>query len=301
MTLLLSLEGGGTLDAARRLGALMGAPVALLEARRFPDGESLVRVPAHAPTTILYGSLDNPDIKLIRLMLAAAALRDLGARRLVLVAPYLCYMRQDKAFRPGEAVSQRVIGGLLAERFERVVAVDPRLHRVAALSDALPGAEATALTAAPLLAEALAGRGSEAPILVGPDCESRQWVERIARPLGLDFMVASKVRRGDRDVGVDLPEAEAAAGRRVVIVDDVISSGATMVALAGVLARAGATRVEAIATHDLSTPETRRALRAAGIERLQTTDSVPQDDGDDPAIPLAPLLAEALTPERETR
>ncbi|MEM1315167.1 MAG: ribose-phosphate diphosphokinase, partial [Pseudomonadota bacterium] len=271
-----------------------------LEVRSFPDGESLVRAPAWAPTTILYGSLDDPDVKLVRLILAAAALRDLGARRLVLVTPYLCYMRQDVAFREGEAVSQRVIGGLLAERFDRVVTVDPHLHRVASLSEALPGIEATTLTAAPLLGAALAGEGAEPPLLAGPDAESRQWVEQIARPKGLDFVIASKIRRGDRDVQVDLPEAAVAKGRRVVIVDDVISSGATMMALAGLLARAGATRVEAVATHDLSTPQTREALRAAGISRVQATDSVPRLDADGPMISLAPLLAEAIQEDVQT-
>lgn len=70
-----------------------------------------MRVPAAAPVVILHRSLDDPDAKLVELLLAASAARELGARRVVLVAPYLAYMRQDQAFRAGEAVSQRVIGG----------------------------------------------------------------------------------------------------------------------------------------------------------------------------------------------
>lgn len=297
MTLVVSLEGGGTLQAAGRLAARLDAAVERLETRRFPDGESLVRAPAHAPTTILYGSLNDPDAKLIRLILAAAALRDLGAGRVVLVAPYLCYMRQDKAFREGEAVSQQVIGRLLAEHLDRIVTVDPHLHRVASLSEALPGIEATALTAAPVLGEALMADGAEPPLLAGPDSESRRWVEAIARPRGLDWVVAEKTRKGDRDVRIDLPDAAAAKDRRVVIVDDVVSSGSTMAALAGILKQAGAARIEAIATHDLARPKARAALHAAGIERIQTTDSVPRAGS--PALSLAPLLAQALADEMD--
>lgn len=296
MTLILSLNGGRTLAAARRLGELLDTSVAKVEVRRFPDGESPVRVPDAAATTILYGSLDHPDAKLVRLLLAAAALRDLGARRLVLVAPYLCYMRQDRAFRVGEAVSQRVIGRLLAAHFDRVVTVDPHLHRVGTLAEPLPGIETDALTAAPLLAEALATDDGPPPLLVGPDAESRQWVRAVARPNGLDTLVAAKIRLGDREVRVDLPDAANARGRRTVIVDDVISSGATMIALAGFLLEAGATSVEAMTTHGLCTAKTRADMRAAGLSRLRITDSIPQTEADH-IIRLAPLLADALARE----
>lgn len=295
MTMVLALSGDGTFAAAKRLAKLIGTPLGKIEARRFPDGESLVRVPCAAPTTILYGSLDHPDDKLVRLLFAAAALRDLGARRIVLVAPYLCYMRQDVAFHEGEAVSQRVIGHLLAERFDRVITVDPHLHRVATLSDVFPGIEADTLTAATLLAEALARDRGPAPLLIGPDAESRQWIEEVARPQNLDTIVAKKVRRGDREVDIDLPATGRVKGRRVVMVDDVISSGATLIALARLLKRAGAASVEAMATHDLAIRETVGALRSAGVTRLTVTDSIPRNEGT--AIALAPLFAESLEKE----
>ena len=100
---------------ARALAEAAGLPYAGVAVHRFPDGESRVRLPPELPERlVIYRSLDHPNDKLVELALAAAAARELGARDLSLVAPYLCYMRQDKAFVPGEAVSQRIVGALLA-------------------------------------------------------------------------------------------------------------------------------------------------------------------------------------------
>ena len=100
-------------DAAR-LAEKLGVPYHEIAIHRFPDGEIRVTAGRAAPTTILYASLDRPNEKLIALLFAAEALRRGGAKRIVLLAPYLCYMRQDTAFHEGEAISQRVIGPLLA-------------------------------------------------------------------------------------------------------------------------------------------------------------------------------------------
>ena len=297
MSLVLALSGGATLAAAGRVAECLEVAVDQLEARRFPDGESLVRAPRCASTTILYGSLNHPDRKLVRLLLAAAALRDLGARRLVLVAPYLCYMRQDRAFRSGEAISQRVVGGLLAERFDRIITVDPHLHRISRLAEALPGIEADALAAAPLMADALGKDPRSPPLVVGPDAESRPWVEAVAGPQNLDMIVAEKKRAGDRSVEIELPDPDRVRDRRVVIVDDIVSSGATIVRLARVLQNAGASSVEAMVTHSLSSHDDLRTLREAGVARIVATDSVAGADGLDEVIELAPLLARSLMKE----
>src|SRR5690606_13581796 len=171
-------------EPAARLAGALGVPCHEVSVHRFPDGESLVRVPEAPETALLYRSLDRPNAKIVELLLAASALRDGGTLRLVLVAPYLAYMRQGSAFRPGEAVSQRVIGGLLAQHCDALITLDPHLHRVASLAEVMPGIEAVSVSAAPVLAAALDGMAD--PLLVGPDEESRQWVEAIARPRGLE-------------------------------------------------------------------------------------------------------------------
>ncbi|MBI1366830.1 MAG: ribose-phosphate diphosphokinase [Alphaproteobacteria bacterium] len=282
---------------ARRLADKLGAPFAELEIHRFPDGESLVRASQASATTIIYDSLDRPNGKLIELMLAASALRDLGAARLVLVAPYLCYMRQDKAFEPGQAISQRVIGRLLAERFDRIVSISPHLHRVSSLDTVFPGAETTSLSAAPLLAKLIQADGDPADVLiVGPDSESRPSAEAVARELSAPFVVLSKVRESDRNVSSKLDEKWLAPGRAAYIVDDVASTGNTIAAAASVLKAAGASRIEAAVAHALLSGKDLRRLRAAGVERLRSTDSVLHPTN---AIESAPLLAGALRGEIE--
>lgn len=279
-----------SLGPAQALAQAAGLACHAVEVSRFPDGESLVRVPASAPTAILYRSLDHPNAKLIELVLAAAALRDGGAQRVVLVAPYLGYMRQDIAFRPGEAVSQKVIGALLADHFDGLVTIDPHLHRIARLDEAVPRIPALALTAAPVLAKALAGE-AERPVLIGPDSESRPWVEAVAAPGGLDVLVGEKQRHGPRSVEIAIAGIEAVRGRPVVLVDDVISSGGTMIAAAGLLRAAGATRISALATHCLASPDDLARLASAGIAPVRATCSVPGTAG---SLPIAALLADGL-------
>jgi len=278
-----------SMAAADRLGASLDLPVRDVAVHRFPDKEALVRIPASARSVILYRSLDDPDRKLIELLLAASAARDSGAERVILVAPYLAYMRQDKAFHPGEAVSQKVIGGLLASHFDALLTVDPHLHRVATLSEAIPGISAISLSAAPLLT-ALIDAGDN-PIIIGPDSESRQWTEAIARPLGLETLVATKQRLGDRQVSLTIPDVEHARGRRAIIVDDMISSGRTLVEAAKLLRQAGATSIEAIATHCLAHPDDLAFMAAHGIARIASSDSI---DGPTSKAALAPLIAHAM-------
>jgi len=278
-----------SLAAADRLGASLDLPVRDVAVHRFPDKEALVRIPASAQSVILYRSLDDPDRKLIELLLAASAARDSGAERVILVAPYLAYMRQDKAFHPGEAVSQKVIGGLLASHFDALLTVDPHLHRVATLSEAIPAISAISLSAAPLLT-ALIDAGDN-PIIIGPDSESRQWTEAIARPLGLETLVATKQRLSDRQVSLTIPDVEHARGRRAIIVDDMISSGRTLVEAAKLLRQAGATSIEAIATHCLAHPDDLAFMAAHGIARIASSDSI---DGPTSKAALAPLIAHAM-------
>jgi ribose-phosphate pyrophosphokinase len=116
---------------AKRLAARLGVAAAEISIHRFPDGELGATVAPPTPVTIIYASLDRPNEKLVALLFAVEALRRNGAKRLVLVAPYLCYMRQDIAFQPGEAISQKAIGGLLAGLVDRVITVDAHLHRTA--------------------------------------------------------------------------------------------------------------------------------------------------------------------------
>lgn len=176
-----------------RLAETLGIPGYAINLHRFPDGELRATVGPAAATAIVCCSLNQPNEKLIALLFAAEALRRNGVRRLVLVSPYLGYMRQDAAFHPGEAISQRAIGALLANTFDRVITFDAHLHRMPSLTGVFPGIEADNLSAGPAI-EALLRAETVSPttVVVGPDEESRSWVADIAGRLGLAYSVAQK-------------------------------------------------------------------------------------------------------------
>jgi ribose-phosphate pyrophosphokinase len=279
-------------EAAFRLAAAMDIPCHVAEVHRFPDGESLVRLPQPVERCIVLRSLDRPNHKLVELLLAASVLRRHGAAELCLVTPYLAYMRQDIVFQPGEPVSQAVIGALLANHFDRFVAVEPHLHRTHSLDGVFAGRPATALSAAPVIAAALRReRIDSRTVIIGPDEESTPLVEGVAAPLGLESMVGRKLRRGDRDVCVALPEGADLAGRPVVIVDDVISSGETILSAARAATERGARSCRTIGVHALFDEAAADRFRAAGIGAVESCDGVAHPSN---SLPLAPLLASAL-------
>jgi ribose-phosphate pyrophosphokinase len=273
---------------ARPLAEALRCPLVEVSVQRFPDGESRVRVRARpGEPAVVLRSLHDPNAKLVELLLAADALRRAGAARVALVAPYLGYMRQDALFEPGDAISQRVVAGLLGGAFDRIWCVEPHLHRVRTLAE-LFACPAHAVAAAPALAGWL--RGASGALLVGPDEESEPWLRELARLAGLPGCVAAKRRRGDRDVEVSLP-ALAPGARRAVLVDDIVSSGATLAALARALRGAGVAQIEAVVVHALFAPGAQEALEAAGVSQLASTDTVPHASN---RISVAPLLAAAL-------
>ncbi|MBP1151912.1 ribose-phosphate diphosphokinase [Methylocaldum sp. RMAD-M] len=257
---------------------------------RFPDGESKVTLPEIKDEhVVVFRSLQDPNDKLVELLLVARALRNQGVNRLSLIAPYLCYMRQDCAFQPGEIVSQKIIGEFLAGLFDDVVTVDPHLHRISRLEEAVPARNPIVVPAAPLFARYLANR-SDKPLLVGPDAESEQWVSAIAKGCGLPFVVAFKQRFGDRAVSVETTDFQV-RGRSVVLVDDVASTGTTLTEAVAKLRALGAEKVDVLVTHPLFVENAVDKLRRSGVSEIGSSDSILHSTN---VVFLAPILAETL-------
>lgn len=288
MPLILPLPGNERF--ARALADAGGWELGAIEARRFPDGESYVRILAEVSgrSVALVCTLARPDDGFLRLVFAADAARALGAREVTLIAPYLAYMRQDRRFLPGEAVTSRTFARLVSSSFERLVTVDPHLHRYPALS-ALYTIPAEALHAAPLLAAWIAAQ-VPAPLVIGPDEESEQWVSAIASRIGAPHAVLRKIRRGDRDVEIDLPDLSEWHAHRPVLVDDIASSGRTLMEAAAKLAQRGFTRPIVAVVHGIFAEDAYPRL-AMLCDRVVSTDSVPHQSN---AIGLAGLVADGL-------
>jgi ribose-phosphate pyrophosphokinase len=278
---------------ARALAATLGVEFGRIELHTFPDGETLPTVPIWADTVLAYLPLNHPNDKLVSLLLAVDAWRRAGVRRLVLVAPYLCYMRQDAVFAAGQPLSRGVIGGLLGRAFDRIVTVEAHLHRTRDLSEMFGGVRAESIGAAEVLAKVFAPALPDT-VVVGPDAESAPWTEAVARALGVGGLVLRKQRLGDRAVRIEAPPSGAVTGRSVLLVDDICSSGGTLVAAVEALRSAGACTVDLAVVHALFNGAVERRLRAAGVDLIVSTDSVPHPSN---AATLVPLLARALIDE----
>lgn len=277
-------------ESAFRLAEAGQLALAQIERHRFPDGEIKLRLPDPlSPQAVILRTLNDPNEKLIEVLLTAQTARQLGAVHLTLVAPYLAYMRQDIAFHPGEAISQRIIGSFLASLFDAVVTVDPHLHRVTTLQEAVPVANAVVLSGAPLLSDWIAAR-RQSPLLVGPDEESSQWVAQAALRHGFDHAVCHKVRHGDRLVEVALPDISV-KGRQVVLFDDVASTGHTVAQAARLLLAAGAASVDVAVTHALFAGDALQLLSDAGVGEVWSTDCIAHQSN---VVSMAVPISQAL-------
>lgn len=283
--LIFALPGNEAMAA--RLCESFGCEKGILETRQFPDGESYVRY-ASDPAgrkVVLACTLDRPDDKFLRLAFAAAAARELGAKEVGLVAPYLAYMRQDRRFAPGEAVTSMTFAAMLSSAVDWLVTVDPHLHRYGSLGQ-IYSIPARVLHSAPLLAEWI-GKNVTDPLLIGPDIESEQWVAEVAASVGAPYRVLRKTRHGDRSVDIEVPDLEPYSGRTPVLVDDIVSSARTMIETAGHLARQGMRPPVCVAVHGLLSKAAFREL-SAKASAVVTTNSVPHPSN---AIDLAPVIA----------
>jgi ribose-phosphate pyrophosphokinase len=267
----------------------MQADVVAPTAREFPDGEAYIRIDAElrACTVAIVQTLSHPDAKFLPLIFAADTARALAAAKVGLIAPYLAYMRQDREFQHGEAVTSKSVAKLLSGSFDWLVTVDPHLHRYKSLSD-IYTIPSTTLHAAPLISQWI-GKNVENPLLIGPDIESTQWVGEVARRIDAPFTVLEKTRLGDRSVNVRLSDSIKIQGRTPVLVDDIVSSGETMVQAVRLVKHLTESGPVCVAVHGIFAGDSDRRLQEEGA-RLVTSNSVPHASN---AMDVSGLLAEA--------
>jgi len=287
--ILFALPGNDAMTAT--LAAMLGAEVGTLELHRFPDEEVHLRFASEVAgkTVIVVSTLDRPDAKFLALAFAAATARELGAAGVGLVAPYLAYMRQDRHFEPGDAVTAPIFARLVSHSFDWLVTVDPHLHRIHTLEQiyAIP---VRAQHAANLVAAWTAANVPDA-VLIGPDEESAQWVSEVAGAAGKPFIVLTKMRNGDRDVEVSVPDVARWRQATPVLVDDIISTGETMAETLDHLAAARMKPAVCIGVHAVFAPGALRDLRAAGAGRIVTTNTIAHETN---VIDVSSLLAQGV-------
>lgn len=288
-TILVALPGNDELVSL--LAHLTGVGHARLQLHRFPDGEIYVRYPVslEGQTVVLVCTLDRPNEKVLPLIFAADASRELGATSVGLIAPYLAYMRQDQRFKPGEAVTSQSFANLISNHFDWLVTVDPHLHRYHHLPE-LYKARSFTVQSAPLISKWIKSNVVK-PLIIGPDVESEQWVAAVAQRADAPYAVLAKTRYGDRDVQIAIPWLEHWWYHTPVLVDDIISTGATMIQTLGKLKEKALRPPICVAIHGVFANGAHEAILGAGAERIVTTNTIPHKGN---AIDISELLAAGL-------
>jgi ribose-phosphate pyrophosphokinase len=305
-----------TAELGNSIAQALGVSLATHEERDFEDGEHKVRPLDSVRDRDVYviqslhgGPNESANDKLARLLFFIGALKDVGAARVTVVAPYLCYARKDRRTKPNDPVTTRYI----AQLFEAVgadVMVTLEVHNPAAFENAFR-CRTMALTATPLFVDYAKALAGESLCVVSPDPGGvkraelfRETLEaEMGKPIGKGFADKHRsagVVSGDLFVGD-------AAGATVLIIDDLMSTGGTLLRAARVARKSGAKRVIALVTHGLFMSGAAEVVADPAIDRLVVTDSVPpfrlgpNARGKIDTLRCAPLLAETIKRLHERR
>lgn len=286
---------------------ILGLPFNEVETKTFPDTEMLVRLPiekiqGRGPPQKELKGMDVIYIQstapaqsqhLIELFLTVENIKRRGVHKLIVVVPYLAHARQDKEFTPGETISNKVIGKILKNLgVDHLITIDVHFHRKIG-HYTYEGIESYNATAARALAEYITYKlGINNPQVLIPDEGHKPIIKAITPILGKDLIIGSKKRLGDKEVYISFPEKNI-EGKDTVIFDDMISTGTTCVKAAQYLKKSGAKRIILAATHALYVDHgaARRKLFEAGVERIVTTNTIPQEDS---VVDVAPIIVDAL-------
>ncbi len=246
---------------ARRVANLLNVQLLNATFRRFPDGELYVRIDGLEDETVIVQSINSSDdLVYLLLMLDAASNTEITA-----VIPYMGYARQDRAFKEGEAVSIRAVAKLIETYADKVISVN--LHSREAASHFKKLVEIDAM---PLVGKHFAGRDV---VMVSPDEGSYERVKVAAKAAGCSFDYMEK-RRVDADKVEISPKEVDVSGKEVVIVDDIISTGSTVIEAAKMLESCGASRVRAACVHAVLAGHALNRLFSSGIQEVIATDTV---------------------------
>ena len=258
-------------------------------ARTFPDGETFLRVEnlVEGRDVIINATLFHPNDWLLNLLFLADTLHSQGAKRVGLLAPYLAYMRQDRVFHPGEALTSKTFANLLSTYFDYLITVDPHLHRIYNLEE-IYATPTTVVQAAPLISQWI-HKHVENPFLIGPDGESAQWVQDIAG--NAPFVVLNKVRYNDGHVEITWPPLENIDEKTFVFIDDIISSGGTMLQAVEHLKTLTAVAPICVVIHPIFAESSYQKLQDTGVQNIVSCNSIPHPSNQ---IDLTSLLVPAL-------
>jgi ribose-phosphate pyrophosphokinase len=283
------VAGPGSFDLAKNIAKRLGARLTVASLRIFSDGESNIKLGKVGKNCVIVQSTHPPtDTHLIQLLMMAKKCTDDGAQHLCAVIPYLGYARQDRAFLEGEVVSI----GLVAKLFEtagleHIITVD--IHSQLAMTYF---ASIQNVSSVPLLADYASKMKLRDPIAVSPDAGGSNRAKEFARQLDIDVIVLKKSRhRVTGEVTVDEKLHTDISKRDAIVIDDIISSGGSIIKAAEVLHKKGVGKIYAMCSHALLIRDAAQKIKSAGVQDIISTNSVP---GEYSKVEISPEIASAL-------
>ncbi|MEK6857649.1 MAG: ribose-phosphate diphosphokinase [Nanoarchaeota archaeon] len=278
-------------ELAKKIAKTTSSEYSELLTRRFPDGELYLKFQCNikgAEIVLVQSMHPNPDQAMMEAIFASNTAKELGAQKIILVAPYLAYMRQDKRFHEGECKSNSIMAKLLSCT-NKLITIDPHLHRISSLKEIF-NTSALSLTANHLLAKFIE-KNYKNSIILGPDMESYQWAEGIALEAHEEAIVLRKKRYSSRQVRIILREPEKVRGKTVVIIDDIVSSGHTMIEAVKQCIKAKAKKVCCVCVHGIYAENALQKILSAGAKEVVSTNTIENKTS---KIDVSELVAKAL-------
>lgn len=286
--IIIGCSGGAHLSG--KIAKKLKVPYSNLKVKRFPDNEMGIRFMSNirgkdiALVQSFYGNINDC---VVEVLFAAETARELGAKKIFLVAPYLPYMRKDKRYESGECISCKAISGIISKYFDKVFIVDPHLHGNIKLSN-LFSIKAKQLTSSPYIIDYIR-KYIKNPLIVGPDKGSLEMVKIAADKLRCNYVITDKKRISGRKVKVRSKKISL-NDRNIVFVDDIISTGNTILECTKSLKKIGVKKFYCVAVHGIFVEKALEKLRKANV-KVVTTNTIPSKVS---KIDVSQLIAKAL-------
>ena len=275
MKIVLSLSHGKHLG--KNIASKIKAGHSDLFVQKFPDDELRIRIQTNVKGKEVYlvqSFYKEISDCIIETILAANTAKELGAKKVHLIAPYFPYLRQDKRFNNGESVSQYIIAGMIDKCCDSVTILDPHLHRTKSLAEIFK-AKTIKLSCNELIVDYIKKNVKNA-VCIGPDGESYKWAKFVGDMIGVESRVMAKTRYSSFHVKVKLNKTIDLKGKTVVIIDDIVSTGHTIIEASKLLRKIGAKKILCICVHAILVNDALKKFKKANIE-LVSCNTIPNE------------------------
>ena len=296
------IGGSASQDLAANVARELCEEVCYVETRKFPDGERYLRIPCEIKdeVTVIQSTGYPQDENLMELLFIISNLKDLGAKKVRVVVPYMGYARQEKRFNPGETISAKIVCELIeaagADEF-----ITFNIHEKCVLD--FFDIPARNLSAMPAIAEFLNETSDEKPLIIAPDKGAYGFAQEISEIIGCDCTYLTKVRLGPDKVETKIVDVrcdsesentvnvDSVKGKHAIIIDDIIATGGTIVNAINILKQYGASTIDVCCVHPILTNNGVTRIYSAGANKIIGTNSLSSDTS---RVSLAKSIADAL-------